>query len=171
MPHQLCLVLGTAYLLVRRLLDLMRGQRKSDAELRQVQQKVSDLQSQLDLIHQLNTSMVEAGDEKAMVETVLDLIGNLVGAAGISFIPFDEWGDPLPAISKGTLPEPVLRVWSQHLATTAVRNRCKTCRQHEASQNSSCPLVGNPFQETMNIQCLPILRLGREIGRHASGSR
>lgn len=157
-------LVGILFWFLRTSRSLARQQRKSLAELGQSQKKLSDLQNRLEVVHLLNTRMVEASDDKSLVESVLDILGGLVGAGGCSFIPFDEWGEPLPAISRGRLPAPVLQAWSEHLASNEIRERCRGCQRLTAENGSDCPLANNPFPQIMNVQCVPIRRDDRVIG-------
>ncbi len=155
---------GLAFWLGRNYYRLASQHQATYSRLEKSQKTILDLRNRLESIHLLNLRMVEAGNDRAMVESVLDILGELVGAGGCSFIPFDEWGEPLPAISRGRLPGPVLQAWSDHLATNEVRERCKNCQELSASGNGNCPLMINPYPQILNVQCIPIRRDGRVIG-------
>ena len=51
----------------------------------------------LDTVLQLNRELVEARDEKSLVEAALSAVNRLVDGLGVSYVPFDAWGQPLPA--------------------------------------------------------------------------
>jgi hypothetical protein len=79
------------------------------------------------LIH-LNRGLVNATDEQGLMDTALSALTELVGALGCSFVPVDEWDQPLPPFTYGQLPEPVLRAWAAHLTDGMLRERCGSCR-------------------------------------------
>jgi len=53
----------------------------------------------LDAVLQLSRKFVEANDEKDVVELLLRLSVELVGSVGASFVPLDERGQPMTAVS------------------------------------------------------------------------
>jgi two-component system, NarL family, nitrate/nitrite sensor histidine kinase NarX len=165
------ILIGLIFWLFRRIQEFTRTQRKMEALLeeskksyRDVQEQYSHTKNKLEVIHRLNLGLADINDDKALVEAVLDQVSELVKAGGSSFIPFDEWGDPLPAISRGRIPEPALKAWSEHLLSNGVRQQCKNCQVLEASNAGECPLAKSPFPNIINIQCIPIHRNGRVMG-------
>ena len=108
-----------------------------------------------DTLLRLNRGLVEAQDEHALMDTALSAITGLVGALGCSFVPVDEWDQPLPAFTYGQMPEPVLRAWSAHLATGMLRDRCANCSVLE-SMPGGCPLHPEPVGDALTVYCLPL---------------
>lgn len=103
----------------------------------------------------LNRGLVEAQDEHALMDTALSAITGLVGALGCSFVPVDEWDQPLPAFTYGQMPEPVLRAWSAHLANGMLRDRCAGCSVHESTPGG-CPLHPEQVGDALTVHCLPL---------------
>ena len=103
----------------------------------------------------LNRGLVEAQDEHALMDTALSAITGLVGALGCSFVPVDEWDQPLPAFTYGQMPEPVLRAWSAHLANGMLRDRCSDCSVLESTPGG-CPLHPEQVGDALTVYCLPL---------------
>ena len=121
-------------------------------------------QRQLNAVLRLNRLLVDAQDEKELVENSLAIFSELTGAAGASFMPLDEWGQPLPAFTHGKLPPPVLRGWAEHLTDQTIRTQCRNCTVLNAPAGSPCPLMESPFGGKYAIYCLPMWRGERLIG-------
>ncbi len=107
---------------------------------------------------QLNRSLTEAQDERSLMESALSAVTSLVGALGCSFVPVDEWQQPLPAFTYGQLPEPVLNAWSTHLATRMLHERCGNCKILE-SNAGACPLHPAEVGNSLTVFCLPLSRV------------
>jgi hypothetical protein len=71
----------------------------------------------LDAVMQLSRKFVEANEEEDVVELLLRLSVELVGSVGASFVPLDERGQPMTAVSFGELPAPVMNAWFEYLAS------------------------------------------------------
>jgi len=129
----------------------------------------ADANRRLEAILRLSRIFVEASDEKEVVSLVLRLSVELVGAIGASFVPLDERGQPLTAISYGELPAKVMDAWIEYLASPAVRHRCEIC-QNQKELTTTCPLIQAPLTESQEsadvagIYCLPLRRGDREFG-------
>ena len=122
--------------------------------------RLAEDQRRLNLVLSFNRSLVEARDEKSLMDAALSAISDLVGALGCSFVPVDEWEQPLPAFTFGQLPEPVLRAWAGHLAGTALRERCESCDVLQSTPGG-CPLHPQSVGSSLTVYCLP-LRGGRD---------
>lgn len=133
-------------------------------DLATAQQKLDVIQQRLEMVSELNSLLVDARDEKVLVETALDLIWKLVGARGVSFVPFDEYGQPLPVFTRGSLPDILLKAWAEHLNSPEVRDECKVCKNLHATAESACPLSIIPFNEKIEIVCLPVQRESHVLG-------
>jgi two-component system, NarL family, nitrate/nitrite sensor histidine kinase NarX len=128
------------------------------------QERLSQLDARLKTVLQLNRDLVEAGDETALVRAALTSVNFLVAGLGSTYVPFDAWGQPLPAFTYGEMPEPVLKGWAEHLVSEHVRQRCSSCRELHAGPGQSCPLQFGPFGGTLNIYCLPLALGSRRLG-------
>lgn len=131
--------------------------------------KYEDANRRLEAILQLSRSFVEANEEREVVELLLRLSVDLVEAIGASFVPLDERGQPLTAVSYGDLPSSVMDTWGEYLASPGMRSRCGTCQNH-GLLTRSCPLVNIPFSgengspPAQALYCLPLKRGDREYG-------
>lgn len=130
-------------------------------QLRQLSDQRQALERRLEGVIQLNELLIDPQNEKDVIEKSLQIIARIANASGISFMPFDEWGQPLTPFTHGAFPAPVLRAWAEHLSTPAIRHECQICKRLEAKTGQSCPLLESPFQGTVRIYCLPVQRGNR----------
>jgi two-component system nitrate/nitrite sensor histidine kinase NarX len=128
--------------------------------LLQAELKLSENDRRLKSILSLNRGLAEAEDEHALMSSALSTVTALVGALGCSFVPVDEWQQPLPAFTYGQLPEPVLNAWSTHLADHMLRERCANCQILESSPGA-CPLHPIQVGKALTVYCLPVHRTGK----------
>lgn len=129
----------------------------------QFQTRIRQLEQQLNAVLELNRALAESEDEKSLIETALAQINRLVGGMGASFVPFDAWGEPLPAFTAGDLPEPVLKGWAEHLVSEQVRGACRTCEMLQSLSGKTCPLRWGPMG-AMEIYCFPLALGERRLG-------
>lgn len=130
--------------------------------LQELQERLPETQRRLDAILQLNRSLVDAQDEKALMDMALGVIARLVAASSVTFVPMDEWGQPLSAFTYGNLPEAMLKAWAEHLASERVRQRCRVCESRRAPAGTACPTIAGAFAQTASTYCLP-LNLGERM--------
>jgi two-component system nitrate/nitrite sensor histidine kinase NarX len=135
-----------------------RQQKMLEFSLQDTRQAGSALQRRLHGMLQLSQLWLEAQNEKELIERSLSIISEITGAVGVSFMPFDEWGQPLNALTYGAYPAPVLKAWAEHLSEPRVRNRCRVCQKLETTVGESCPLLEAPFDQSVRIYCLPLQR-------------
>jgi two-component system nitrate/nitrite sensor histidine kinase NarX len=128
----------------------------------QASKQVDDANLRLAAVFQLNQKIVAAIEEKEVLDLVLHLAVDSVGALGASFVPFDERGQPLTAIIYGESPAPVFNTWVEYLASPSVRQRCPTCQGKEA--DTTCQMLQGPFSDALGFYCLPIRWGEREFG-------
>ncbi len=129
----------------------------------QAELKVFESQQQKEAFIQVSKRFVEASDERDVIELVLKLSIDLVGASGASFVPLDERGQPMTAFSMGEVPFPVVNDWVEYLASPNIRERCQYCETHgEIATN--CPLLTGPYSDAIGMFCLPLFRGSRELG-------
>lgn len=122
------------------------------------------LKRRLEGMVQLNQLLIDAQNEEELIDSALKIISNVVGSDGASFIPFDEWGQPLNTFIYGAYPIPALEAWSDHLNSHAVRQRCQVCNDLHSDLENGCPLLKAPFTDVMRIYCLPMNRNNRRVG-------
>lgn len=114
-------------------------------------------------VFQISQKFVDASDEQEIIQLVLHSCVELVGAAGASFVPLDERGQPMPAISFGKQPFPIPEDWIEYLASPAIRSSCQVCEKY-GMFTSECPLLKGPFSDVKGIYCLPLRRGEHEFG-------
>jgi two-component system nitrate/nitrite sensor histidine kinase NarX len=149
----------------RRLLTRARAAAQQNACLvAEQKERLSQLDVRLETVLQLNRDLAEAPDESALVSAALASVNRLVSGLGSTFVPFDAWGQPLPAFTDGEMPEPVMKGWAEHLASQHVRQRCSSCQDLHAEKGQACPLQFGPLSGTMNIYCLPLALGERRLG-------
>lgn len=133
-------------------------QQRLHTSLQENQRVENELELRLKGMLRLNQVWLEAQTEKDLIERSLSIFGEITGAVGVSFMPFDEWGQPLNALTYGAYPSPVLKAWAEHLSEPRVRNRCRVCQRLETTVGESCPLLEAPFDQSVRIYCLPLQR-------------
>jgi two-component system nitrate/nitrite sensor histidine kinase NarX len=132
-------------------------------QVSQVQKQADEASQRLATVFHLSKKFVEANDEAEIITQLLKISIDLVGARGASFVPIDERGQPIAAVSQGELPFPALDAWVEYLASPTIRQRCNACENHGRVM-TVCPLLQGPYADVIGLYCLP-LKLGeREIG-------
>ncbi len=144
--------------------NLTRDRDRLQAQLQSIEDQLPTAQRRLDAVLRLNCSIVDAQDEKALMDSTLPVVAELLDASAVTFVPMDEWGQPLSAFTYGDLPEPMLKAWAEHLVTERVRNRCEACKDLIAPPDVACPILEGPFARTVTIYCLPLMRGERMLG-------
>jgi two-component system nitrate/nitrite sensor histidine kinase NarX len=137
--------------------ELLRTQER----LQETEAARKENERRLSTILKFNRSLADAAagllDERALMDHALSSITGLVGALGCSYVPVDDWQQPLPAFTYGQLPEPVLNAWSTHLATRMLHERCGACKIL-ASNPGACPLHPAEVGNALSVFCLPFSR-------------
>ena len=122
------------------------------------------LQHRLEGMVRLNRLILDTLDEKELVEQALKIIADVIEAQGASFVPYDEWGQPVHSYVVGSYPARLLAAWSEHISLPEIRQRCQVCRQHFADASSACPLLDAPFTDVIKVYCLPLSRNAHPVG-------
>jgi two-component system nitrate/nitrite sensor histidine kinase NarX len=148
----------------KQIFGLISERNRLRSMLQEVEQQKIETRQILESLFQVSQQYVDASDEKEVIELVLRLSTDLVGAVGASFVPLDEHGQPLSAIVYGEQPNPILDDWLEYLATPAVRDRCDVCRRTGTLVSHTCPLISVPSAEEMSIYCLRLNRAGNNFG-------
>jgi two-component system nitrate/nitrite sensor histidine kinase NarX len=148
---------GSFVLLDRQSADLQ-------AKLGEANTRLPALEQRLDSLMKLNRAVLDAEDEKSLMDTALGIISDLACADAVTFVPMDEWGQPLSAFTYGDLPEPVLTAWAHHLVSPDVRHACGACTNRYVAPNMPCPILEGPFRRSVHIYCLPLWRGDRMLG-------
>lgn len=120
-------------------------------------------ENRLDALLQVSQKLVEAGDEREVIDLVLRLSVDLTNSIGATYIPLDEHHHPAGVIALGDQPESLSLSELEYLANPSVRSNCANCTQHSSLTNL-CPLISGPFESGENIFCLPIRRHEEDFG-------
>jgi len=112
----------------------------------------------LDLQHKF----IAAHSEKELLDVVLGAGLAALQAAGASFVPYDEWGQSLPALFQGKVPESALQSWAARLASPQTRQVCKSCLALHGGPG--CVLVPQMAPAGTSVRCFPLLGGEREMG-------
>ncbi|MBI4928985.1 MAG: GAF domain-containing sensor histidine kinase [Anaerolineae bacterium] len=145
-------------------LVLLRRIRENKISSIQFDARLEETTRRLETVLRLNRELANARDEHTLVQAALSAVNNLTNAIGVSFVPFDTWGQPMPAYTFGGLPEPVLKGWAEHLISEQTRERCSTCQLQNAPSGHSCPLKVGHIRESIAIFCLPLSLGDRALG-------
>jgi two-component system nitrate/nitrite sensor histidine kinase NarX len=162
-------VVATCVFLVSRLAQLKEERTKLQRRVAENEQLVNNANQRLDLVFRLSQLIVDATEEREVVDQILKLSVELTSALGASLVPIDEHGQPMAAVNYGDLPTPVFNAWVEYLASPAIRHRCGNCSNHEKLMDV-CPLLDTSFVEIMKpappveIYCLPLRRGEYEYG-------
>lgn len=142
-----------------------RTQADRSAQAQATDQRERDsLQHRLDGMIRLNGLLIDAQSEDELIEKALEIISGVVGSTGASFVPYDEWGQPLRSYVFGSHPDSLLAHWKNHLASPEVRQFCQNCATLHGDSENGCPLIEGPFTDIVKITCLPLKRNNRTIG-------
>jgi two-component system nitrate/nitrite sensor histidine kinase NarX len=128
-------------------------------------QKQEMLTKQLDGVIRINQLLIDAKNERELIDSALEVIADITEALGSSFVPFDEWGIALTPYTFGSFPPLVLKAWAEHLSSTSVRQKCHSCTNLDVTGREPCILLGTPFADrSIHIYCLPLERSERRVG-------
>ena len=155
--------LGLAWLAGERV-RLGKLEREAQDKIEEQAARTREIQRRLESVVHLNRELIQVEDEQTLVEKALDMVSSLTGAIASSFVPLDELGEPLSAIVQGSLPQPILKAWAEHLASQLVRKTCGKCQELHADAGQICPLLVGPFAEAFSVYCLPLERNARWYG-------
>ncbi len=140
-----------------------RQLQRVQANLTEAEKLRAESEAQLNAILNVNRKFVETGDEKEIIEMVLQLSMQTTNAMGASFVPLDERGQPLATIRRGEFPFPIPDAFLEYLASSAVRQVCDACSKLE-NHDGTCVLLKGPFSEAMGIICFPLRYASRNLG-------
>jgi two-component system nitrate/nitrite sensor histidine kinase NarX len=154
---------GLAYLLVDRLFRMRRENELLQERVREGDLHMAEARSHLATVFRVSQLYAQAEREEEIVQQLLQLSIETVGARGASFVPIDERGQPKSAVNQGELPLSVAEAWLEYLATPSVRQTCLTC-QHQEQLNHSCQLLRSSFLDVIGMFCIPVRRGDQEFG-------
>lgn len=152
-----------ASLALTSLLEMILRQRASALErARQAEQAVSDMQRQARLVFSTQQKFLSALSERDVLEATLSAGCALTGAQGASFMPFDEYGQALPALVHGAVPDTTLQSWSNRLTAPEMRQVCKSCKSLEGALG--CVLLPADVKKPSNTRCFYLRVADRQAG-------
>ncbi len=117
---------------------------------------------QFDAILQFQKTILGATSERGALESLLAVGANILQSSGATFVPYDEYGQSLPSVLYGKLPESALENWSQRLSSPATRQACKTCKSMRGARG--CPVLPDDLDAATNLLCVPIHSAERAVG-------
>ena len=151
------------YLGVDRNLRISRERELLQQRLDETEEHLAEAHQRYRTIFQISQMFTETNDQDEVVDSILRLSMELVGAKGASFVPLDERSQPLSALSVGEIPFPAAEAWLEYLASPAVRHKCGSCQNLE-DLTHTCPLLTETFHDTKGVYCLRLRRGDQEYG-------
>jgi two-component system nitrate/nitrite sensor histidine kinase NarX len=133
-------------------------QTNADKSSTNIAEDSSPTQISLNSLRQL----LQVHTEKEILEVVIKAGVELLGVNSASFVPYDEWGQSLPAIMHGKMPDQALQSWAQRLSLPETRQVCKNCESYHAISN--CVLLSPESTLSTQIKCFPLSSGGRDVG-------
>ena len=126
--------------------------------IQEIEAALASLKNRLSGILLLNHTVITAQDEKELMDSTLEIIASLVGAAACSFVPLDDFGQTMPAYTFGNLPADDPNTWPENLASPILRQRCKICKISHPAHDDNCPLLSGSSGEDFNLYCISMKR-------------
>lgn len=120
-----------------------------------------NIRRQLSASFALSGYLLEAPDEESAIHATMKVSTDLLGAEGSAFVPFNEWGQSIPALKYGEADFLQNEDWQKRLSAPATRHACRICEKKQAG--SECVLLQGPV-DSRNIFCVGLRCGGREIG-------
>lgn len=111
-------------------------------------------------ILELFEEILNAGNEKKIIEVGIEFLYNQLNLSGASFIPFNELHSIAPPIFYGEVSNPQLFQFENYLRLIEVRQECKHCES--LRNNDHCMLVDQ--QTKFLVRCYYLVIRGRKEG-------
>lgn len=124
--------------------------------------KLDDARQQVHIALDLQHKFLGAYSEKEILEAVLGSGLLTLRASAASFVPYDEWGQSLPALFQGKVPETALQSWASRLSSPQTRQMCKSCTSTHGGPG--CILIPLDADPSTNVCCFPLHSGEREVG-------
>ncbi len=158
------LLVGACYWLAEQWLALSADQGARQQRQQVVENRLEDLQLRLATVLKINTHLADIQDEQGLMKSVLELVADMTGAAGSSYIPLDELGQPLAVVRQGSVPDLVFNRWMNHLVDPDIQDICKNCKLRKSALSESCPLQDPELFSGSDLYCLSVKRGDRILG-------
>lgn len=118
--------------------------------------------AQVESLLALQQKFFLASSERDIVLAALQAGSELLRADGASFVPYDEFGQAIPALGFGEVPAAGLQDWPSRLALPETRQTCKNCEALDAG--SGCVLIPREAGPAARVRCFPLESGGRDVG-------
>ncbi len=128
----------------------------------ETRRKLEDARQQVHTVLDLQHKFLEARSEKEILEAALASGLGTLRAEGASFVPYDEWGQSLPALFQGKVPDTALQSWATRLSSPKTRQACKNCLSMHGSPG--CALIPRDDHASSGVRCFPVYSGEREVG-------
>lgn len=136
---------------------------KLSRQVHEAQRRISEHNKRLEAVLRVSQKFISASNEKEIIEEVMQICVDMIGARGASYVPLDERGQPLTTINFGNIPDPKIDAWLEYLASPSVRDQCGQC-QNYGQWTKTCPLSPNPLSEPVGLYCLPLRHGDQDLG-------
>jgi two-component system nitrate/nitrite sensor histidine kinase NarX len=155
---------GICYWLADNWFTIAAAQVGMQGRIEQAESSLMDLQKRLTAVIQVNHDLADTSDEQTLMKSVLELVAELAGAAGSSYIPLDELGQPLAVVHQGKIPQAVFNRWLSHLSDPDTQEICRDCQLRKSSLADHCTLQEADLFSNADLYCLPVKRGERVLG-------
>ena len=118
---------------------------------------------------QLSGKIMKSVTEAEVVEGLLNSALELTDVGLISYVPLDDYNQPMSAITRGVPTTNVVNAWMEYIASPAVRAKCRSCSQYH-SVVKECSLLSEGLEEISTIGslqgifCLPVSSNDKTFG-------
>jgi two-component system nitrate/nitrite sensor histidine kinase NarX len=157
-----------AFLVGNWILQIFKQKEQMTADVEQVQSSLQQASQRQQAVFRLARQFVESTDDEVVINQFLLIALELSGGKGASFVPYDERGQPLAAVSRGELPQAVMESWAEFQADQVVRQRCQACLAMQAEQGADCPLLHSPLTGEIpgvrGLRCFHLRCGDRQVG-------
>ncbi len=110
----------------------------------------------------LQRNYLSAQSNKDVLEAILEFGQKFLQARGSSFLPYGNWGQSLPALFQGDVPDSVLQGWSSRLRAAETRQTCRECQILHGGPG--CGLLAPDSSAQQPVMCFSIKLEKEEIG-------
>jgi two-component system nitrate/nitrite sensor histidine kinase NarX len=131
-------------------------------KIQAAEKRIKIMNRRMDAVFRVNQISVDASEENEVVEIALQLVVELSGVQGATFVPLDDHSHPIASNSFGVKPGPELDAWIEFLASPATQARCDACKDYQAID--TCPLLHKRFSEEICLLCFPLRRGDHKFG-------
>lgn len=128
----------------------------------EAQSALAELRQQAQLVFSTQQQFLTAISERDVLEGALRVGSQLAGAQGASFLPFDEYGQSLPALATGIIPETTMSNWTNRLLSPGTRQTCKACQALEGK--NGCILLPEDIKKPSVVRCFHLSAAHRQVG-------